>query len=71
MYLGQSLAVISDNTMIPDHLVTPSVALFMLIVTIIGGNSPLLVPGIAASLTNNDVTITFDAQQVYVNSTSG
>ena len=42
MYLGASLALLSDVT--PPNLIVPSVALFMFIVTLIGGNAPLLVP---------------------------
>jgi hypothetical protein len=42
MYLGASLALLSDIT--PISLIVPSVALFMFIITIIGGNAPLLVP---------------------------
>eukprot|EP00602_Paraphysomonas_sp_CaronLab_P006014 CAMPEP_0185017394 /NCGR_PEP_ID=MMETSP1103-20130426/357_1 /TAXON_ID=36769 /ORGANISM="Paraphysomonas bandaiensis, Strain Caron Lab Isolate" /LENGTH=360 /DNA_ID=CAMNT_0027546793 /DNA_START=538 /DNA_END=1617 /DNA_ORIENTATION=+ len=42
MYIGASLALVADLT--PVDLVVPSVALFMFIVTIIGGNATLLVP---------------------------
>jgi len=46
MYLGQTLVVVSDTplTGVPHVLCTPSVALFMLLVTLIGGNIPLLLP---------------------------
>jgi hypothetical protein len=42
MYIGASLALLSDVT--PTDLIVPSVALFMFIITLIGGNAPLLVP---------------------------
>lgn len=44
MYLSQTLALITDHQFIPTRLITSAVALFMLIITIIGGNSPLLIP---------------------------
>lgn len=46
VYFSQALAMMSDARIIPRELTTSSVALFMLIVTIIGGNSPLLVPAL-------------------------
>jgi hypothetical protein len=44
VYLSQSLALITDRRVVSSHLITPAVALFMLIITIIGGNAPFLIP---------------------------
>eukprot|EP01034_Spumella_vulgaris_P025557 gene25559-32028_t len=43
-YLSQALAIVTSERSIPSRLVTQSVAVFMLFVTLIGGNVPLLVP---------------------------
>lgn len=48
MYIGASLALVADIT--PADLLVPSVALFMFVVTLIGGNGPLLVPLVADHL---------------------
>lgn len=48
MYIGASLALVADLT--PEELIVPSVALFMFIITLIGGNGPLLVPLVADHL---------------------
>ena len=45
MYIGASLALVADLT--PEDLLVPSVALFMFLVTLLGGNGPLLVPLVA------------------------
>lgn len=65
LYLGQSLAIIAGPTAVPATLVTQSVALFMFIVTIIGGNMPLLIPSVASVLQFSDATITFTASVAY------
>ena len=70
VYLGQSLAVIADPLIIPPRLLTTSVALFMLIITLIGGNSPLLIPFVQSTLSYDDVTVSFSAQSLY-NTTTG
>lgn len=44
IYFSQALAMVSDHRIVARDLVTSSVALFMLIVTIMGGNAPLLIP---------------------------
>lgn len=62
VYLSQALALVTDQRVIPSGLLTPSVALFMLIITIIGGNSPLLVPGLLSAVGyGEDVSIAFTA----------
>jgi hypothetical protein len=65
VYLSQSLTVISDNTVIPPRLITSAVALFMLVVTIIGGSSPLLIPVVQEFIHEEDVTIDFQAMSMY------
>lgn len=62
VYFSQALALISDSRVVPRDLVTPSVALFMLIITIIGGNSPLLIPSLMPVVGfDRDVVIDFTA----------
>jgi hypothetical protein len=65
VYLSQALTVISDNTVIPPRLITSAVALFMLVVTIIGGSSPLLIPVVQEFIHEEDVTIDFQAMSMY------
>lgn len=66
LYLGQALALLTDEHIIPEHLLTPSIAFFMFLITIIGGNVPLLVP-FALSIVgfSSDVDITFRAAEAY------
>lgn len=67
VYLSQTLAIITDSCIAPVRLVTQSVALFMLIITIIGGNVPLFVPYLLTVVGyKKDVLITFDAAPTYV-----
>lgn len=64
VYLSQTLALITEKSFIPPHLITPSVALFVLITTAIGGNATLLVPLLQSmtSITSQSiVTLTFAA----------
>lgn len=63
MYLGASLALLSDVT--PSNLIVPSVALFMFIVTLIGGNAPLLVPLILSISPITHFTFHFTAASPY------
>lgn len=63
MYLGASLALLSDVT--PSNLIVPSVALFMFIVTLIGGNAPLLVPLILSISPITHYTFHFSAAPPY------
>jgi hypothetical protein len=65
VYLGQTLTVIADHHIIPPRLITSSVALFMLVITIIGGSAPLLIPLVESGLHYNDVTIEFKAMSMY------
>lgn len=67
MYLSQSLAVLTDDYIIPQRLVTQSVALFMFIITIIGGNVPLLIPYLCSNVVGYTakVNIHFTAASVY------
>jgi hypothetical protein len=59
MYIGASLALLSDVT--PPDLIVPSVALFMFIITLIGGNCPLLVPLVLSLRPTTHHTFTFQA----------
>jgi hypothetical protein len=59
MYIGASLALLSDVT--PSDLIVPSVALFMFIITLIGGNCPLLVPLILSLRPTTHHTFSFQA----------
>eukprot|EP01032_Pedospumella_encystans_P023107 gene23107-26165_t len=63
MYLGQTLVIVSDTALtgVPKSLCTPSVALFMLLVTLIGGNIPLLIPLFENMWGYTDTTIHFTA----------
>ena len=64
--MGQALAAITDGRVTPAHYVTPSVALFMFVITIIGGNMPLVVPFVASLVGYSaDVDIHFDAAATY------
>jgi hypothetical protein len=67
LYLGQTLAVVSDFTLtdMPPALRTPSVALFMLCVTVLGGNIPLLVPYVETVWGFTEVAATFEAAPAY------
>lgn len=76
MYLGQTLVVVSDTTLtgVPQALCTPSVALFMLLVTLIGGNMPLLLPLVENIWGYTETVIQFNAITTVadsVNATSG
>eukprot|EP01037_Dinobryon_pediforme_P036177 gene36177-42988_t len=44
LYFSQCLAIVTDAAVVPSDLVAPSVALFMFIITLIGGNFPVLIP---------------------------
>jgi hypothetical protein len=72
MYMGQALATITDHSLTPSHHVTPAVALFMFIITIIGGNMPLIVP-LVASWTGFDgeVDMHFSAAPAYIGAGTG
>jgi hypothetical protein len=72
MYMGQALAAITDLSVTPLAYITPSVALFMFVTTLIGGNTPLLIP-LVASWTpyGTDVNIDFQAASVYAGSDTG
>lgn len=59
MYIGASLALVSDLT--SPGLVTPSIALFMFLVTILGGNAPFLVPMASSLLPDYQHTFAFSA----------
>lgn len=66
VYLSQTLAIITDVSIAPVQLVTQCVALFMLIITIIGGNVPLFVPWLISVVGyKQDVTISFDAAPTF------
>ena len=66
MYMGQALATITDQSLTPAHHVTPAVALFMFVITIIGGNMPLVVPLVNSWVGyGGKVDISFDAAPVY------
>ena len=69
MYMAQALAIISDNKVICGYLVTPSVALFMFLITLLGGNTPLLVPLLEGSVGYQaDVLVDFTAAAPYPSS---
>eukprot|EP01038_Epipyxis_sp_PR26KG_P005298 gene5298-7361_t len=72
VYLVQSIAVITHKEIVPSRYITVSVALFMLIVTIIGGNFPLLIPLFESNLVgyNNPINITFTAAKPFLSSTN-
>ena len=72
MYMGQALATITDHSLTPSHHVTPAVALFMFVITIIGGNMPLIVP-LVASWTGFDgeVDMHFSAAPAYTGTNTG
>lgn len=66
MYMGQALATITDSTVTPTECLTPAVALFMFVITIIGGNVPLLIPLVSSAVGyQGDVDISFQAASVY------
>ena len=66
MYMGQALATITDASLTPAHHVTPAVALFMFVITMIGGNMPLLVPLVNSWVGfNGQANVSFDAAPVY------
>lgn len=72
MYMGQSLAAITDLSVTPLAYITPSVALFMFVTTLIGGNTPLLIPLVASWTPYGvDVNIDFQAASVYAGSETG
>lgn len=62
MYLSQSLALITDKIFISADLISPSVALFVLVTTAIAGNATLLVPFFEEFTSREKVTIIFQAQ---------
>ena len=69
MYIAASLALVADLT--PPHLLVPSTALFMFVVTIIAGNCPLLVPLALNGLMHKSYhTFTIDAAPAPVSSDS-
>lgn len=55
------LALITEEIFIPAELITPSVALFLLVTTAIGGNATVLVPLMQTFSTHEKETITFSA----------
>lgn len=71
--MGQSLATITDASVTPLHNITPSVALFMFVTTIIGGNVPLVVPLLSNLVVGyqGQVNIDFSAASVYAGIDSG
>jgi len=66
LYLIQCLALLTHREVIPEALITPSIALFMFVITIIGGNVPLLVT-LFTSIVGYDspVQLSFEAQSQY------
>jgi hypothetical protein len=65
-YLSQALAIVTSEQSIPSRLVTQSVAVFMLVITLIGGNLPLLVPVLLTRVGfNSPVTVHFQAAPEY------
>ena len=78
MYLGQTLVVVSDSMLsgVPKSPCIPSVALFMLLVTLIGGNIPLFIPLLENVWGYTETTIHFSAAASasttdYINVTPG
>lgn len=70
--MGQVLATLTDLSVTPAHYITPSVALFMFVATIIGGNTPLLIPLVMESVGYSaQVYIDFTAASVYAGEQSG
>jgi hypothetical protein len=66
VYLSQALAVVTDGSTVPARLVTQSVAVFMLVVTLIGGNVPLLMPYLLTAVGySEEVTLEFQAAPMY------
>ena len=66
MYFGQVLAVLTDHRVTPAHYITQSVALFMFIVTLIGGNMPIFIPFTAGLVGfKAQVDISFNAAVEY------
>ncbi len=64
--MSQTLALITDSKIIPKYLVTPSVALFVMVITIIGGNAPLIIPLLKEFVGyDGDVFIDFTASSAY------
>lgn len=62
VYLSQALAIVTESRTVPAALVTQSVAVFMLVVTVVGGNAPLLVPWLVTAVGyRSDVTVEFQA----------
>jgi hypothetical protein len=58
--------LITDVHYIPKRLISSAVAVFMLIITVIGGNAPLLLPVIKEGIGyTNDVTLSFSAYGMY------
>eukprot|EP01035_Chromulina_nebulosa_P018884 gene18884-24676_t len=71
VYLSQTLAILSDLS--PADSIVTSIALFMFFITLIGGNTPVLVPLVHNSIQSSiaDVNITFTASSIYTtNSTT-
>lgn len=70
--MGQALATITDATVTPPECLTPAVAIFMFVITIIGGNMPLLIPLVSGIVGfNGQVDICFQAASVYTTQTEG
>lgn len=66
VYLSQTLALITHQAIIPKDQIASSVALFMLIITIIGGNFPLIIPVFESIVGfNNNITVQFSAAIPY------
>jgi hypothetical protein len=65
-YLSQALAVVTSERSVPARLVTQSVAVFMLVITLIGGNLPLLVPVLLSRVGfDAPATVHFQAAPMY------
>ncbi|KAJ1437759.1 major facilitator superfamily domain-containing protein [Ochromonadaceae sp. CCMP2298] len=65
LYLGQTLALISDRSNTRPVQLTQAVALFMFIITIIGGNVPVLIPFVAGVVGGREVQVDFEASSQY------
>jgi len=66
LYLSQCLALLTHREVIPEALITPSIALFMFVITIIGGNVPLLVTFFTSIVGYySPAQLSFDAQSEY------
>lgn len=70
--MSQALAAITDISVTPISYITPSVALFMFVTTLIGGNTPLLIPLVSSMVGfSDDINIDFNAASEYNGDGSG